>query len=347
MNPTLQVIGLISGGKDSFFSLLHCQANGHRIIALANLYPPSPDPTITTNDADSDDLESFMYQTVGHTLIPLYADIISLPLYRQEIRGTAVNRAKEYSTVLAATTTKDDDGTTTASDGDGDGDDETESMTTLLQRIVAEHPDANAVCAGAILSSYQRTRVESVARRLRLVPLAYLWQYPELPTTRPGLGPREEEEEEEEGGLLEDMAAVGMDARIVKVASGGLEEGLLWENVCAEDTRRRVAKAMKRFGGSVLGEGGEFETVVVGGPAGFFKGGIEVGVEERKVVRGGGGEASLSFTGGRSVQRKSSRADDAGWLDKLRIPNRLDKAFEELLETLDHEGNHTPASRPT
>ena len=329
MNPDLQVIGLISGGKDSFFSLLHCQANGHRIIALANLYPPPPpDPTTTDND---DDLESFMYQTVGHSLIPLYADIISLPLYRQEIRGTAVNRAKEYSTAL----TNDGDGTLSSATlfEEGHGDDETESMTTLLQRIMAEHPEANAVCAGAILSSYQRTRVESVARRLRLVPLAYLWQYPELPT--PG-GPRE-------GGLLEDMAAVGMDARIVKVASGGLEEGLLWENVCAEATRMRVARAMKRFGGSVLGEGGEFETVVVGGPAGFFKGGIEVGVEERKVVRGGGGEASLSFTGGRSVQRKGSRADDAGWLDKLRIPNRLDEAFEELLETLDHEGNHMPA----
>ncbi|KAI4234544.1 MAG: hypothetical protein LQ349_003733, partial [Xanthoria aureola] len=226
MNPNLQVIGLISGGKDSFFSLLHCQANGHRIIALANLYPPPP-PT-ATNNADADDLESFMYQTVGHSLIPLYADIVSLPLYRQEIRGTAVNRAKEYSTFRA------DDGiisSATATASDGHGDDETESMTTLLQRIVAEHPEADAVCAGAILSNYQRTRVESVARRLRLVPLAYLWQYPELPTTTtPGPGPREEEEEEEEGGLLEDMAAVGMDARIVKVASGGLEEGLLWEN---------------------------------------------------------------------------------------------------------------------
>ncbi|KAI4250966.1 MAG: hypothetical protein L6R42_008553, partial [Xanthoria sp. 1 TBL-2021] len=320
MNQNLKVIGLISGGKDSFFSLLHCHANGHRIIALANLCPPPP----PTHNEDSD-LNSFMYQTVGHTLIPLYAEILALPLYREEIRGTAINRAKEYSTAY-----QDDDETgssSTALDHD-----ETESMMTLLQRIVADYPDANAVCSGAILSSYQRTRVESVALRMNLVPLAYLWQYPGLPTPIP-----------RDGGLLEDMAAVGMDARIVKVASGGLDEDLLWENVCAEATRKEIAKAMKRFGGSVLGEGGEFETLVVDGPADFFEGAIEVGVEQRKIVRGGGGEASLNFMGGTSVRRKRRRVDDTGWLEKLRIPNRLDEAFEALLETLDHERNHTPA----
>lgn len=320
MNQNRKVIGLISGGKDSFFSLLHCQANGHRIIALANLYPPPP----PTHNEDSD-LNSFMYQTVGHTLIPLYAEILSLPLYRQEIRGTAVNRAKEYSTAYH-------DVDETGSSSTALQDDETESMMTLLQRIRADYPDANAVCSGAILSSYQRTRIESVALRMNLVPLAYLWQYPGLPTPMP-----------RDGGLLEDMAAVGMDARIVKVASGGLDEDLLWENVCAEATRRKIAKAMKRFGGSVLGEGGEFETLVVDGPAGFFEGAIEVGVEQTKIVRGGGGEASLNFMGGMSVRRKRRRADDTGWLEKLRIPNRLDEAFEELLETLDQERNHTPA----
>lgn len=36
----LNVIALISGGKDSFFSLLHCIAHGHRVVALANLHPP-------------------------------------------------------------------------------------------------------------------------------------------------------------------------------------------------------------------------------------------------------------------------------------------------------------------
>ncbi|KAL9042137.1 MAG: hypothetical protein Q9180_000814 [Flavoplaca navasiana] len=228
MAQNLKVIGLISGGKDSFFSLLHCQANGHRIIALANLYPPSPPSTNDSPNEDTDDLNSFMYQTVGHTLIPLYAEMLSLPLYRQEIRGTAVNTAKEYSTVHVGH--DDNVSSATASDSDDNGgDDETESMITLLDNVKSHHPEANAVCSGAILSSYQRTRIESVALRMNLVPLAYLWQYPVLPTPIP-----------REGGLLEDMAAVGIDARIVKVASGGLDEDMLWENVCAEATRKKL-----------------------------------------------------------------------------------------------------------
>ncbi|KAL8912433.1 MAG: hypothetical protein Q9171_002526 [Xanthocarpia ochracea] len=325
MNRKLNVIGLISGGKDSFYSLLHCLANGHRILALANLYPPAP--TAKNGEEDEEvDLNSFMYQTVGHNLIPMYEEILSLPLYRQEIRGTAVNQAKEYST-------RHSDEISSTALGEVD-DDETESMMTLLDRIKADHPEADAVCSGAILSTYQRTRIESVALRMHLVPLAYLWQYPELPTPVP----RKE-------GLLEDMAAVGLDARIVKVASGGLDEDLLWDNVCAEATRKQIVKAMRRFGGSVLGEGGEFETVVIDGPADFFIGAIEVGAEQRKTVRGGGGEASLSFTGGTSRKRERQRADDMGWLEKLRIPNQLDKAFEDLLETLDLTKVSKPGSR--
>lgn len=66
----LNVIALVSGGKDSFFSLLHCRANGHRVVALANLHPPASVRT-TPEGAVSDgggadgeneevDLNSFM-----------------------------------------------------------------------------------------------------------------------------------------------------------------------------------------------------------------------------------------------------------------------------------------------
>lgn len=34
-----KVIGLVSGGKDSCFNLMHCVANGHEIVALATLTP--------------------------------------------------------------------------------------------------------------------------------------------------------------------------------------------------------------------------------------------------------------------------------------------------------------------
>lgn len=37
--PKHKVLGLVSGGKDSCFNLLHCVANGHEVVALATLTP--------------------------------------------------------------------------------------------------------------------------------------------------------------------------------------------------------------------------------------------------------------------------------------------------------------------
>jgi len=37
----MKVVALISGGKDSCFNMMHCVANGHQIVALANLKPQS------------------------------------------------------------------------------------------------------------------------------------------------------------------------------------------------------------------------------------------------------------------------------------------------------------------
>ena len=34
------VVGLLSGGKDSVYNLLHCVINGHQPVALASLGPP-------------------------------------------------------------------------------------------------------------------------------------------------------------------------------------------------------------------------------------------------------------------------------------------------------------------
>ena len=34
-----KVIGLLSGGKDSCFNLMHCLANGHQLVAIATLQP--------------------------------------------------------------------------------------------------------------------------------------------------------------------------------------------------------------------------------------------------------------------------------------------------------------------
>ncbi|KAL2072553.1 hypothetical protein VTL71DRAFT_11896 [Oculimacula yallundae] len=331
MTESLQVIALISGGKDSFFSLLHCVQNGHEVVALGNLYPAPPAPRradVTANheaeNQDEEDLNSFMYQTVGHTVIPLYEQALGIPLYRQQIVGGAVQTGTSYGFTDVGST-ENESGELGPAIRDlnvrDEEEDETESLIPLLKRIIADHPTANALSTGAILSTYQRTRVESVAIRLGLTPLSYLWQYPILP---PGT----------QISLLEDMQAIGLDARIVKVASGGLDESFLWQNVADQQVMRRIEKSMKRFGtggdGAVLGEGGEFETLVIDGPSNLFKGRIVVEEKDRKVVREGGGSAWLKILEAKVAMKTS----EAVVKTQCRTPDLLESRFTDILASL-------------
>lgn len=260
----LKVVCLISGGKDSLFSILHCMKNGHQPVALANLHPQCHG-----DEKAVEDLDSYMYQTVGHAVIPLYEKALGLPLYRQEISGAATDSNKSYTP------------------GAGSPDDETEALVPLLLRVKESHPHVNAVSTGAILSDYQRTRVESVAIRLGLIPLSYLWQYPFL-------------SQHSQKSLLEHMGAVGQDSRIIKVASGGLDESFLWQNVADPQTISRLEKAARRFGyeddGAVVGEGGEYETLAVAGPSPLWKGRITVNEDDRTAVAGDAGSSSLHIS---------------------------------------------------
>ncbi|KAF2854538.1 adenine nucleotide alpha hydrolases-like protein, partial [Plenodomus tracheiphilus IPT5] len=297
MASSLNVIALISGGKDSFFSILHCQANGHQVVALANLYPPHS----TTGD---DDLNSYMYQTVGHSVIPLYEQALGIPLFRQEITGKTVNSSRDYATP----SWKQEQ-------------DETEDLVPLLRRVLEAHPESNAVSTGAILSTYQRTRVESVALRLGLTPLSYLWQYPLLPPYT-------------QSSLLHDMSAVGQQAIIIKTASGGLDEEFLGLDVAAQRTVARLSKAMRRFGeadnGAILGEGGEFETLALDGPRPLWRKRIRLDAGLPDVLDGG--QTVLKIKGSILEDKREEPEELPG---SLRIPELLDDEFKAVLEATD------------
>ena len=102
-----------------------------------------------------DELDSHMYQSVGHELIEAYAQCLDVPLYRVETHGRAHCTALRYSAPAG---------------------DEVDALATLLRDVCAAQPDVRGVAVGTILSDYQRVRVEHVCRQLGLVPLAYLWQ---------------------------------------------------------------------------------------------------------------------------------------------------------------------------
>lgn len=44
----------------------------------------------------SDELDSFMYQTVGHMGIEILASAMGLPLYRRETKGKSTQTGKQY-----------------------------------------------------------------------------------------------------------------------------------------------------------------------------------------------------------------------------------------------------------
>lgn len=96
-----------------------------------------------------------MYQTVGHELVPLIAEAMRLPLYRHIIQGGSTEVGSMY----------------VATQGD-----EVEDLYALLLQVKEAHADVQAVSVGAILSDYQRVRVENVCARLGLACFAFLWR---------------------------------------------------------------------------------------------------------------------------------------------------------------------------
>ena len=75
-----------------------------------------------------------------------------------------------------------------------------EDLYWLLEEVQEAHPDVKGVSVGAILSDYQRMRVESVCGRLDLISLAYLWQ-------------------EDQSQLLNEMLHCHLHAVVIKVGS--------------------------------------------------------------------------------------------------------------------------------
>lgn len=214
----MKFVALISGGKDSFFNILHCIQNGHELVALANLHPA---------DKSINETDSFMFQTVGHDVIDFYKKCVpDIPIYRQALTGGSTNVNLEYVPTAQ---------------------DEIEDLYELLKEVQKHHPDVAGVSCGAILSHYQRTRVENVCDRLSLTLLAYLWQ-------------------RDQAELMREICDLGLDARLIKVAAIGLTEKHLGKPLA--QMYPILVKLNQMYDVHVCGEGGEFESLVFDAP--FF-----------------------------------------------------------------------------
>jgi len=123
--------------------------------------------------------------------------------------------------------------------------DETEDLFELLCSVKNHHPDVAGVSVGAILSSYQRVRVEHVCQRLSLTPLCYLWQ-------------------RDQGELLSEMINAGLEAIIIKVAGIGLTTKHLGKTLAEMQPTLQLLN--EKYGSHICGEGGEYETLTLDFP---------------------------------------------------------------------------------
>ncbi|KAI0068768.1 hypothetical protein BV25DRAFT_1986338 [Artomyces pyxidatus] len=280
----MKYVALLSGGKDSCYNLLHCRKNGHELVAAASLGP----------EAGKEELDSYLYQTVGQDAIELVARALDVPIFRRVISGTAVEQGAEY-------------GGRDAKNRGGTVGDETEDLYALLADVKSHHPDVEGVSVGAILSSYQRVRVEHVCMRLSLTPLCYLWQ-------------------RDQAELLSEMIAAGMEAILIKVAGIGLTTKHLGQTLAQMEPT--FIKLNTLYGSHICGEGGEYETLTL--DCQMFKQRITL-VDTETVVHSDSDFATVAF-----LRVKNARLDPkiSGELSQVAVPPLLDEGHLVAEETI-------------
>lgn len=127
---------------------------------------------------------------------------------------------------------------------------------TELQAIASliEKTKPEALVSGAILSDYQKTRIEEICHGLGIKTFAPLWRVSQQQ-------------------VLQHLTAAGFKTILTAVASGDMDESWLGREL----DEQTIQLLSKKF--NPAGEGGEFETFVYGGP--IFKKPIKIKSTEK------------------------------------------------------------------
>lgn len=138
---------------------------------------------------------------------------------------------------------------------------ELEDLKRLLEKL-----DVEGVVYGAISSQYQKSRIEKICKELKLKPIAPLWQ-------------------ENPKKLLQEILDLKFKVIIVGVYAYGFNISWLGREI-DEKAVQELEELNRQHGISLIGEGGEYETLVVDAP--FFKRSISL-IETEKIWKGESG----------------------------------------------------------
>jgi ABC transporter with metal-binding/Fe-S-binding domain ATP-binding protein len=166
-------------------------------------------------------------------------------LYHVPATRLAGLAAESIGIELVETETGDLGADDPAADASTQGDRELETLEATLREITAETP-VEGVIAGAIESEFQTARIEGMCDRLDIELFAPLWR-------------------REPRDLADAMCEAGFEIRVLQVAARGLDASWLGRTL-----DRRAFEDLEAldeaYGVHIMGEGGEFETLVTDGP---------------------------------------------------------------------------------
>lgn len=162
---------------------------------------------------------------------------------------------------------------TAESDGSEEGD--MAALKTVLSGL-----DVEGVVAGALWSDYQWDRMNIICGELNLKFIAPLWR-------------------KNQNMLYDEMNAAGIKAIIAGVFAEGLDEKSLGMPLDSE-MKSKLSVLNERYGVSIMGEGGEYESMTLDSP--MHKSSLEITSSEKVMERSAG---TLNVTGIRLVPKKN------------------------------------------
>ena len=132
--------------------------------------------------------------------------------------------------------------------------------------------DIDGVVVGALWSDYQWDRMNVILGDLDLVMVAPLWR-------------------KDQSMSYDEMVSAGIDAIIVGVFAEGLDEKWLGKHLDM-DTKKELLALNEKYGVSIMGEGGEYESMTLDSP--MFKKRLVIESYEKKMSKDSG---TLDVTG--------------------------------------------------
>lgn len=174
----------------------------------------------------------YLAEQMGH-------EIVCLVTVRPEDRASWIFHTPNLSVVPVMAEAMGKELVTVPSDGTEEGD-------MAAMRDALSGLDIDGIVVGALWSDYQWDRMNLICGDLGLFVLAPLWR-------------------KDQDTVYDEMVSAGIEAIIVGVFAEGLDERWLGRRLDAE-TKRELYRLRDRYGISIMGEGGEYESMTLDSP---------------------------------------------------------------------------------